>query len=688
MSRFETMLTALLNGETVAFEPQSRIEKYLKNCLDKCGCDGLPAPTTRAELALYQLAEEFENGGVGGSTSLFGRKMYTFGVLSDIHIGYESRGGTADFQRAIPALQNLGVEFVCITGDVGYYSDSSSVIEELQGYRNALDTYATVPFYTVTGNHDIKHSDSDWELYTGHPKNFEIVKDGDVFLFMSLTQSEKASSHATPYTTSLTWLKERLSYYQGARIFVFMHYPISGYAGLRDGDYYGFSSESDEDDELLSSLIATKNAVVFNGHTHFKLDCESDHDIINVFTFQHKNVSLVHVPSCAYPRNYSKTEEANLSEGYVVEVYENGVILRGVDLVKGEYMPDYEYALTIDNNTVVTGAGAIMLSTNEISLKSGESAEIEVHLTNPLNATVTISESNKYITVSPALLNFTKDNYNIPQKIVVTASDIDASESTMITVGADELISKTISVALTSADDLVTAISGVMTPETNTVYGGVCGSDYSKANQLYTDKNTGGEFSFTFRGLTLKSLETALYMAGNSITTVMLEGVNTIDTSGSSKTTQRAISSSGTKGNFMIGVGEDAELIVKNRTDASAAIIKGDWTIENAKITATGSVDSTSKGIAVVNTGITLRRLGEFSLNGSAVRLIECEGGYLEVNLASATAGKSALAITAHANDGYTLTAIKVNGVEQSADATLTMPATNETMTIQGIFTN
>ena len=93
----------------------------------------------------------------------FGKKLYSYGVLSDIHLGYESRGGTADFQRAIPALENLGAEFVCIAGDIGYYSDSSSQVSELENYQNTLKNYATVPYYAVTGNHDIAHPDDVWE---------------------------------------------------------------------------------------------------------------------------------------------------------------------------------------------------------------------------------------------------------------------------------------------------------------------------------------------------------------------------------------------------------------------------------------------------------------------------------------------------------------------------------------------
>lgn len=63
MSRFEDLLTSLLNGEQTDLEPRSRMEQYLKNCCDKCGCDGLPEPRSRAELLLYQLAESLNGSG-------------------------------------------------------------------------------------------------------------------------------------------------------------------------------------------------------------------------------------------------------------------------------------------------------------------------------------------------------------------------------------------------------------------------------------------------------------------------------------------------------------------------------------------------------------------------------------------------------------------------------------------------
>ena len=61
-SREEQLLTALLNGETVYFEPRSRMEAYLKNCCEGSGCDGLPAPITRVDALLYALSEKLAGG--------------------------------------------------------------------------------------------------------------------------------------------------------------------------------------------------------------------------------------------------------------------------------------------------------------------------------------------------------------------------------------------------------------------------------------------------------------------------------------------------------------------------------------------------------------------------------------------------------------------------------------------------
>ena len=56
-SRIEMLLNALINGETIDFEPQSRMEAYLKNCINNSKTEGLPPPESRVDALLYKLAE-------------------------------------------------------------------------------------------------------------------------------------------------------------------------------------------------------------------------------------------------------------------------------------------------------------------------------------------------------------------------------------------------------------------------------------------------------------------------------------------------------------------------------------------------------------------------------------------------------------------------------------------------------
>lgn len=68
MSNIEQMLVALINGETINIYPQSRVEKYLLNCIEECGCENLPEPISRIDVLLYTLAEKISNKILYGTT--------------------------------------------------------------------------------------------------------------------------------------------------------------------------------------------------------------------------------------------------------------------------------------------------------------------------------------------------------------------------------------------------------------------------------------------------------------------------------------------------------------------------------------------------------------------------------------------------------------------------------------------
>ncbi len=283
------------------------------------------------------------------------QKLYSYAVLSDIHMrSYDGditdgvvsdtekgfNDSIADFNRAIERINGLDVEFAFITGDVGY----DSQLDELVLYQKAIQN-STVKYYPIRGNHDTKFSDDTWALYTGVEENFEIVKGNDVFLGMSMYESgSDASTPIAPFDENATWLLNKLDEHKGKRISVFMHLPFPGYAGLRDGEYYGFSKDSTEDDALLNKINEVGNVTCYSGHTHFEFGAESTYPNMNVYDTPN-NVNFVHVPSCAYPRNALKQEVQSKSQCYIVDVYEDKTILRAFDLVTGKYMKDYVYTI-------------------------------------------------------------------------------------------------------------------------------------------------------------------------------------------------------------------------------------------------------------------------------------------------------------------------------------------------------
>ena len=78
-------------------------------------------------------------------------------------------------------------------------------------------------------------------------------------------------------------------------------------------------------------------------------------------------IHSVHIPSLAVPREFENAayvQKFSESEGYVVDVYENGIHLRGRDFVKEEFLPIASYWLdttlqTIPESTYRDSTGTI-----------------------------------------------------------------------------------------------------------------------------------------------------------------------------------------------------------------------------------------------------------------------------------------------------------------------------------------
>ena len=603
----------------------------------------------------------------GGGDIPLGNKLYTFGAISDIHLRPDNYGhGIDDFNRTIQLLQSLGAEFVGISGDLGYYGNTN----ELELYKSALDTLATVPFHVVRGNHDKPFSDADWQTYTGFAPNHEFVYNGDVFLFVSLDYVNNTTSTVdVGYAVGLAWLKERLARYKGARIFVFIHFPPTGYSGLADGQYYGWSSASTEDEAFVKAINQTKNVVVFTGHTHYRLNVQETYDNMNIYRFNASNTALVHVPSNSRPRDASGTTVEQYSEGYIVEVYEQGLVIRGIDFVSGQPMLDYEYVLAMDNNPSAS-ANAIILETNDISIDAGASVQVGVKFDAPANAVVNVSANNTNVTVSPATLTFTESNYNVMQYITITGSiSADINASSVITLSADGFASKTISVTLSEI-----ALTDIVSGDNTIVDGAAYGGTHTGSALKFP---SAGSFNIKFVNLNMSNDRAVVLMKGNPIDgTINVYGANALNSASS-----RGMSSSSSTPINLIGVGNGATLTAGVGSTTSAGI-KGDWNITNLDL----SITTNKTPIDIISKGLTIIGNGSVTMNTAKVEVLASEHGTLSVNLGAATAGSSAITITSTPDSGYTLESILVNGVA-STDS-LTMPAAGETMTIQGVFSD
>ena len=66
-SNVEKLLNALINGETVDIIPQTNIEHFLKECVDRVVCEDCPKPVSRIDNLLILLRDRLISSGSGSA---------------------------------------------------------------------------------------------------------------------------------------------------------------------------------------------------------------------------------------------------------------------------------------------------------------------------------------------------------------------------------------------------------------------------------------------------------------------------------------------------------------------------------------------------------------------------------------------------------------------------------------------
>lgn len=292
------------------------------------------------------------------------KELYSFGSLSDIHVQYDT--AAEDFQRALTYLNdNENVVFICICGDL---TESGSA-EQLAEYKAIVAGYSpNTPVYAIAGNHEGTNGAVKNEAiqpYTGHPLYYSFTHGDDVFIMVG----EYAWGNEYLFAAGeLQWLYETLEANRNKRCFVFFHVFPWGDCGNAGGIYNSDLFSGTQGNVFQSLMQHYKNVTLFHGHSHLKFYLQEIDEKANYSDAL--GFRSVHIPSLAVPRVANSTSGGwtNIyadSEGYVVDVYENGIHLRGRDFVKGEFLPIASYWLdttlqTIPAGTYIDSTGTIV----------------------------------------------------------------------------------------------------------------------------------------------------------------------------------------------------------------------------------------------------------------------------------------------------------------------------------------
>lgn len=266
--------------------------------------------------------------------------IFRFGALSDTHIQYNT--GEEDFANACNYLKEQGADFAIMCGDL----TSNGTDEELAQYASYVSTYAQgLPIYAVSGNHEGYRSgvEERIEAYTGHPLYYSFMVGDDIFIAMGT----RANSEGSLFNAEqVFWLHNLLEQNRNKRAFVFFHVRPQDACGNVNNIYTMDIWGGVEADFVERYLKHYKNAVLFHGHSHLKLELAERYGTsANIDTIFGR--ASIHVPSLTVPRDGGQLDTSAgrrelyaKSEGYLVDVYPNKIVLHGFELA------DYDSANT------------------------------------------------------------------------------------------------------------------------------------------------------------------------------------------------------------------------------------------------------------------------------------------------------------------------------------------------------
>lgn len=285
--------------------------------------------------------------------------ILSFVVLSDTHLTSDDNARAN--LRFKDMLEDVKTDFsdvsgIFINGDnINSTQDASNSalapiqFAKIEAYRSQINP--DVPIFMGVGNHDMWPNAKQDEVKNdflaaatlpdgSNPKslNYELWLGGYHFIFIG--DDDRDPNYVTLNKNTLKWLDETIAdgYEEGSPTFIFMHQAVSNTVA---GSLTNLGQEWDgvvNAVEVRSVLRKYPRAILFSGHSHYSMDSvQNAYSGGELFPTTFNTASLANVGAAS---DGTDNDEA---QGYVIEVHEDSVYVRGYDFAHDEWKASAQY---------------------------------------------------------------------------------------------------------------------------------------------------------------------------------------------------------------------------------------------------------------------------------------------------------------------------------------------------------
>lgn len=323
-------------------------------------------------------ASEFNGLALPGD---LGEPKGSFAVLSDVHVN--SAIAAARFKTAVKYIADTEkVASIFIAGDL----TNAGTADQIREYIALVETAKSqctnpIEIHDTTGNHDVQTTALTKTYFQGYadgvePYNsrelyYSFTVDDDVFILFGMTAWPGKTGELYS-AASYDWLEATINANKDKRCFLFSHPPYFTYDAASGtvcdsgsgaivgmppptGTYIQWYADSAP--RFKNALNSHPNLIWFHGHTHMEFFRQEVAPYVNYCRENFESNSLVgchsvHVPSLAVGRELNSagdgwTAPADIrgGEGYIVDLYDKYIVLRGVNFAEEKIVPIATYCL-------------------------------------------------------------------------------------------------------------------------------------------------------------------------------------------------------------------------------------------------------------------------------------------------------------------------------------------------------